>query len=280
MLVTDDAVSGFLSGGCVEGDLAIHARVTLTDGAPRRLVYGEGGPAQDIRLLCGGRIEVLVERVAPEDPAAGALLSLWRARRPALWTSDGAARRCGEAPADAAPFVLSKFEIARRHDPTWRLLVVGGDPTALAIASLGAQSGLETTLIRPLGPERPPPLPGVTYSRTEPGAALAGLGLDAWTAVAVATHELETDEAALAAALPSAAGYVGVLGARSRLPERLRRLRELGVPEAALERLRAPIGLPLAGKAPWEIAVAVVGEVMQTARAERGLRVDFSRVGG
>ena len=81
--------------------------------------------------------------------------------------------------------------------------------------------------------------------------------------MAVATHDLETDQAALRAALPSEAGYVGLLGARARLPERLARLRASGVQENAIGRLHAPIGLDLGGaKAPWEVAVSVIGEIL------------------
>ena len=257
MVFAEGRVSGFLSGGCVEGDVAEHARACLADGAPRRLVYGEGSPWPDIRLLCGARIEILIERIAPHDPAAADLFRLMDARRPAVWISDGERRICAEA-AEAWPGAL-----IRRHDPVWRLAVIGGDPTALAIAQLGAQSGFETTLVRPRGPATPPPLSGVAYRRDDPVAALAAIGLDAWTAVAVCSHDLEIDHAALLAALPSAAPYVGLLGARKRLAERLALLRAAGLDEAAIGKLRAPIGLDLGGKAPWEVAVAAVGEVVR-----------------
>ena len=140
-------------------------------------------------------------------------------------------------------------------------MVVGGDPTALAIAGLGVNLGFETHLVRPRGPSAPPPVPGVAYHRSDAASALAEAGLDAWTHVAVATHDLEIDEAALLAALPSPAPYVGVLGARRRLPERRARLLAQGVDAASLERLRGPIGLDLGGKAPFEIAVAVMAEI-------------------
>ncbi len=256
MVFADGLVSGFLSGGCVEGDVAGHARACLTDGAPRRLVYGEGSPWPDIRLLCGARIEILLERVLPGDAATAELFRLMDARRPAVWVTDGVTRSCGEAP--SAP----SGALVRRHDPVWRLAVIGGDPTALAIAQLGAQSGFETTLIRPRGPAGPPPLSGVAYSRETPTVALAAIGLDAWTAVAVCSHDLDTDHEALLAALPSPAPYVGLLGARKRLAERIAMLRSAGVTGIGLEKLRAPIGLDLGGKAPWEVAVATVGEVI------------------
>jgi xanthine dehydrogenase accessory factor len=256
MVFAEGLISGFLSGGCVEGDVAGHARACLADGAPRRLVYGEGSPWPDIRLLCGARIEILIERVAPDDAAAARLFRLMDARRPAVWVSDGRRRACGET-AEVWPGAL-----VRRHDPVWRLAVVGSDPTALAIAQLGAQSGFETTLVRPRGPAAPPPLAGVAYSREDPGPALAAIGLDAWSAVAVCSHDIEVDHAALMAALPSPAPYIGLLGARKRLPERLARLRADGIGEAAISKLRAPIGLDLGGKAPWEVAVAAIGEVV------------------
>lgn len=253
-------VSGFLSGGCVEGDVAGHAQACLADGQPRRLVYGAGSPWPDIQLLCGARIEILLERIAPGEPAAVELFRRRDARRSAVWTSDGHRRACGDQ-AQAWPEA-----VVIRHDPTWRLIVLGGDPTALAVVQLGAQAGFETILVRPRGPSAPPPLPGVSYRRDEPAETLAVL--DAWTAVAVCGHDIELDQAALVAALPSPAPYVGLLGARRRMPERLERLKAAGLTDRDLARLRAPIGLDLGGKAPWEVAVSVIAEIMAVRHAQ------------
>lgn len=266
MVFGEGVVSGFLSGGCVEGDVAGHAAACLADGEPRRLVYGAGSPWPDIRLLCGARIEILVERLAPGDPAAAALFARMDARRPSVWISDGRRRVCGDADAAAWPGA-----VAVRQDPVWKLAVLGGDPTAMAIAALGAQAGLETTLIRPRGPSAPPPLAGVAYRRDDPGEALAAIGLDAWSAVAICGHDIDLDHAALMAALPSPAPYVGLLGARRRLPERLERLRADGLTDQDLARLRAPIGLDLGGKAPWEVAVATLGEIIAVRSATSNL---------
>jgi xanthine dehydrogenase accessory factor len=265
MTITRAAVTGFLSGGCLEGDVAAHAVGVLETGLPCRLVYGEGSPWPDIRLMCGARIDIQLERLAPDDPATARMLALAEARVPALWLSDGARRACGPA---AAPPPSWPGAFARRHDPALRLIVLGSDPTALAIAALGAQSGCETTLVRPRGPAEPPPLAGVAYRRDEPAQALAAIGLDAWTAVAVATHDAELDHVSLAAALPSPAFYVGALGARRRLADRQDQLRQAGLTQPQIARLHAPIGLDLGGKAPWEVAVAVLAEI--TAERWRG----------
>jgi len=268
MVFGAESRAGFLSGGCIEADVEGHARASMADGRARRLVYGEGSPWPDIRLLCGARIEILVERIAPDDPAARTLLDLARARIPATWTSDGERRLCASL-SDAAPAWPGAF--SRRFDPPPRLVVFGGDPTALAVASLGAQSGFQTTLVRPKGPVSPPPLPGVAYRRDDVVGAVAAIGLDAWTAVAICGHDEAVDHQALLAALPSAAPYVGLLGARRRLGARLDRLRADGVTEQDLRKLRAPIGLDLGGKAPFEVAVAVIGEIMATRHGQPAL---------
>ena len=257
MVFAPGITAGYFSGGCVESDVADHAFACLEDGNPRTLVYGQGSPWPDIQLLCGARIEIFVERVGPDDPALAELLAAQQARRPVVWVSDGVARECG---AEISPW--PQVRVLRRHDPVHRLIVVGGDPTALAIAQLGAQSEFETTLLRPKGPQTPPPIPGIAYRRDEAKPAFAAIGVDEWTAIAIATHDLETDRAALREALPSAAGYVGLLGARKRLPDRLGQLRAEGMSEALIARLHAPIGLDIGGKAPWEVAVSVIGEIM------------------
>ena len=282
-------VAGFLSGGCVEGDVALHARACLADGEPRRLVYGRGGPP-DIQLLCGSRIEVMIERVSPDDEAARRLLALDAERRPALWLSDGHARAClgpGE-PAARLPNTLQAMldqaggrpavsgggsaAIFRRHAPRFRLVVVGGDPITLAIAKLAVDAGFETALVRPKGPVEPPPLPMVRYFRGEPSDAFAALGLDPWTGVAIATHDIDIDHDALCAVLPSEAGYVGALGSRRRLPERIVRLEASGLSIHEIGRLHAPIGLNIGARSPWEVAVSVIAEVIQSLKAQEEAR--------
>ena len=252
MVFAAGVVAGYFSGGCVEGDVAGHARACLEDGEPRALVYGDGSPWPDIRLLCGARIGIFMERLTAGDPVLAEVLAAEVERRPVTYASDG--RRRAAAPWPGATVV-------KLYEPVPRLVIVGGDPTALAIAELGVKSGFETTLVRPKGPATPPPIDGVAYRREEPAEALAAVGLDPWTYVAVATHDLETDRAALKAALPSDAAYVGLLGARRRLAGRLAELEAEGMPRSLIERLHAPIGLDIGGKAPFEVAVSVIGEI-------------------
>jgi xanthine/CO dehydrogenase XdhC/CoxF family maturation factor len=62
---------GFISGGCLEGDLAEHARTVLGSGETRTLVYDMRSPDDivwGLGLGCSGEIRVLLERLAPDDP--------------------------------------------------------------------------------------------------------------------------------------------------------------------------------------------------------------------
>lgn len=264
MLVTQGDYWGFLSGGCIEADVARHGREALAEGRTRFLRYGEGSPWIDIRLACGSAIGVLVEPVAAEDPAVAALMAGYAARQPVGWSSDGTLRR---AAAGSAPrFAWDGTRYAKAFLPAPRLVLIGEDAAALAAATLARAAGMAVVLIAPGGPEAAP-FDGIAYHRGAPAEALAALGIDPWTAIAVLSHDHEDDERALAAALTSEACYVGAIGARARLDARIAKLRGHGVSEAALARLHAPIGLQGFGKAPREIALSLVAEVAQAFHA-------------
>jgi xanthine dehydrogenase accessory factor len=268
MLFDGSSASGYFSGDCIEADVARHAAEVLADGAPRVLVYGAGSPWIDIRLRCGGSLHIFAERIAPDCAAARELLKAGRSRRPCLWSSDGRDQQLSEAQ-DAPTMRVSDnpLRIHRRFDPPRRLIVSGGDPIALAVAQLGATSGFETVLIRPDGPETAPPLASVRYIRSDVTSALAELAPDRWTAFVGATHEDHHDLSACAHALNAGAGYVGMIGAKSRAAGRLAALQARGVDTAGLH---IPAGLPDLGKAPWEVAVSVLAEVMRAMKVLDG----------
>ena len=52
--------AGYISGGCVDGDIAARAQGAITRGENIDLRYGDGSPFKDIALPCGGSIDVLL----------------------------------------------------------------------------------------------------------------------------------------------------------------------------------------------------------------------------
>ncbi|SDF24574.1 XdhC family protein [Limimaricola pyoseonensis] len=75
---------GQLSGGCIEGDLALHAAEVGRSRQPRQLRYGRGSDFVDIRLPCGGGIDVTLVPVAPGSAIAAPLESLLARRETTL----------------------------------------------------------------------------------------------------------------------------------------------------------------------------------------------------
>jgi xanthine dehydrogenase accessory factor len=265
MLITDGEFWGFLSGGCVEADVARHGREAMTDGAPRLLRYGEGSPWIDIKLACGSGITVLVEPVAADEAVVAALIGSYGARTPVLWTSDGA-ERIVEPSEQSGGDTWDGTRYTKLFEPPLRLVLVGNDGAALTSAALAQEMGWDVVLITPGGPDGAP-FPEIDYHRSDPAAALGIIGVDRWTAIAVLSHDRDDDEHGLAAALVSDAFYVGAIGAQARLDARCAKLRGRGVNEAQIARLHAPIGLYGFGKAPREVALSLVAEVAQAFHA-------------
>lgn len=265
MLVTQEGFIGFLSGGCIEADVVIHGRETLASGIPKRLVYGTGSPFIDMRLPCGGRLEILVERVGFDDAALAGLVQAIESRTPAGWASNGYRRNCCALPSKPDP----DLPIIAEYRPVRQLAVIGNDPFALAIAAQGACLGWRVYLLSPFGPNEPPPLSGLIYIRDPIASAFAAVRPDQWTAVAIATHDLELDHAVLMRSLASSADYIGVLGSRKRISERFGRLLSAGIDSDQLRRIHAPIGLDIGAQSPGEIGTAVISQIIiETFRAD------------
>ncbi|MFD5506453.1 XdhC family protein [Streptomyces sp. NPDC127051] len=145
-----------------------------------------------------------------------------------------------------------------------RLIVFGATDVAGALIRIGAELGYRTTLCdaRPVfaTPERFPEADEVVVAW--PHIYLATTGVDERTAVCVLTHDPKFDLPLLEAALRLPVAYVGAMGSRRTHEERMARLREAGVEEAALARLRSPVGLHLGARTPAETAVSIAAEIL------------------
>ncbi len=156
------------------------------------------------------------------------------------------------------------------HNPPLRLIVVGAVHIAQALVALAPALGFAVTVIDPrrsfATPER---FPGVALSTDWPDEAMAALGPDTRTAVVTLTHDPKLDDPALDHALRSAAFYVGALGSRKTHAARLDRLRALGHEDAALSRIRGPVGLAIGAVTAPEIALSIISEIVAVRRRAR-----------
>jgi xanthine dehydrogenase accessory factor len=149
--------------------------------------------------------------------------------------------------------------------PPPRMLVFGAIDFAAAVARAGKFLGYRVTVCdaRPVFATRRR-FPDADEVVTDwPHRYLAGQNVDARTVICVLTHDPKFDVPLLEVALRTPAGYIGAMGSRRTHDDRLARLREAGLTEAELARLRSPIGLDLGARTPEETAVAIAAELIQ-----------------
>ena len=301
MVVTrSSAVLGSVSGGCVEDAALRECLALLRDGAVRvrRFGFGDAAAAR-AGLACGGELDVLihplggaaVERqllaavagepavlaivvsgpsqvlgrvVTPDtaDDLVAALPGLSAARLRAALVGAGDSGRSGTVEVACEPVTLRLLvDVAA---PARRMVIGGATESAVALAAAAAAVGYRVTVCDPR--------PAFTTAARFPGAAevltgrvhevVAAAALTPRDAVCLLGHDEDLDPLALAAALESAAGYVGALGSRSTARRRRDRLEVLGVPAEAIARLHMPIGLDIGAGTPAETAVSVLAEVL------------------
>jgi xanthine dehydrogenase accessory factor len=95
-----------------------------------------------------------------------------------------------------------------------------------------------------------------------PDEVADAIGLGPSDAVAVLSHDVKFDEPAILTAFARGCRYVGAIGSRKRLADRRERLAEAGARREDLDRLRTPVGLDLGGRAPAEIALSIMAEIV------------------
>ncbi|MGW0969175.1 XdhC family protein [Streptomyces sp. NPDC002516] len=157
--------------------------------------------------------------------------------------------------------------------PPPRMLIFGAVDYAAAVARVGAFLGYRVTVCdaRPdfAAPRR---FPGdVEVVVDWPHRYLSGTTTDEHTVVCVLTHDPKFDVPLLEEALRRPAAYIGAMGSRRTHEDRLERLREAGVPESGLSRLRSPVGLDLGARTPEEVAVSVAAEIVAVRRGGSGV---------
>ncbi|MEJ6761620.1 MAG: XdhC family protein [Candidatus Planktophila sp.] len=95
-----------------------------------------------------------------------------------------------------------------------------------------------------------------------PHRYLPKVEVDETTVICVLTHDPKFDVPVLEIALRTSAGYVGAMGSRRTHEDRLVRLREIGMTEAEISKLKSPIGLDLGGRTPEETAISIAAEII------------------
>jgi xanthine dehydrogenase accessory factor len=292
-------IAGSVSGGCIEGAVYEEAQKVMKHGRPKLLEYGVANEsAWEIGLACGGTIQVWVESLAPEiyttlkqcldagqivalatiiaGPGMGNKLFIWPdgrtqgelgsadlTERVIRYAADWlAAHDPGRAAFDIAGEPVDIF--VEVFPPLPRLIIVGAVHIAIPLVTFAKTLGFHTIVLDARSAfatrERFPHAEEMIVEW--PSTAMARLNLDEATYVVVVTHDDKLDIPALQAALASPARYIGILGSTTSHAKRIQALKQLGVSDEQLARIRAPIGLDVGAVGPEEIALSIMAEVV------------------
>jgi xanthine dehydrogenase accessory factor len=288
-------------GGCVDAQVIEEAEDVLATMRPRLLELNLGDEeAWEIGLTCGGTIEVFVEPFALDRPDDASARLYERVRAHAAAGGQGAivTRLDGATGAKRLvlddgttegtlgdPFLDERFAAEARETlargasrtlflentrafvevfaPPALLLVVGAGHVAMPLVTLARTLGYRTAVLdgRPRFATRER-FPDVDDLRIGiPSELIAQYPLIPSAALVLVAHDYKYDLPVLRQALDTDIGYIGMLGSARRGATILKFLREEGVSDAALKRVRVPIGLDLGARSAPEIALAILAEI-------------------
>ncbi|MCJ8499425.1 XdhC family aldehyde oxidoreductase maturation factor [Desulfatitalea alkaliphila] len=257
-------------------------------------------------LICGGGLEVLYDplRPTPEtiavfqrraqwDPKARSALFITLIRRRgeqvsqihhALVAHDGRvhgtlpvddavlqeARRAAAAAGAMTTLTMQDGELLLEPiRPPWRAIVVGAGHVAQPTAHLAALVDFQVTVLDDRAAfANQHRFPDAHRVAVVPDFAnlFRNLPVDRHTFIIIVTRGHLHDQAVLAQALRTPAGYIGMIGSRRKRDAIYGRLLEQGVAATDLDRVHCPIGLEIAAETPTEIAVSIVAEMITARR--------------
>jgi len=147
--------------------------------------------------------------------------------------------------------------------PTMRLLIFGGSPAAQALCHLASILDYDLAVFAPNATEAD--FPGATSFSSDFSASSEFSGN---RCVAVVATQGEGDEKALVCALAADPEYVALIASRTKASKLFKRLEKKGIPDSALEKVKAPAGLDIKAVTPEEIAVSILAEIVQVIRSK------------
>lgn len=266
---------GSLSGGCLEGEVQARGLEVLASGRPRLLRYDLRGDADLVwgsGSGCEGVLDILVEPLTGFPDWMAWIEEAWTSRTTLRIRTDLSPERLGtrSIPSDPGASAPGRQEAFFEHfPPPIALWILGAGDDSRPLVRMAKELGWTVGLLD----HRP------AFARTErfpeadavwagpPAATLPTLALDARSAVVLMTHHYAKDLEALRLLLPSAAGYLGLMGSRARSAKLLAELASEGL--RADGRLHTPVGLDLGGQDPETLALAILAEI-QASLAGRG----------
>jgi xanthine dehydrogenase accessory factor len=263
----DGLYCGSLSGGCVEDDLreSINKRELATS-RPEKIKYGVTvEDVQRLGLPCGGTLEVVIEPINPDQHPLYLRLAKKIANRELITRTVNLDN--GETTLEKAerfdPLGLEDSILRHTYGPSFQLLLIGAVQVAYYLANMATALDYQVEVCDPRQElVENSPIDNVPVINAMPDDWLRSKTLDQQTAVIALCHDPRIDDMALMEALQeSEAFYIGAMGSVRTSAQRRERLTLLDISPEQIQKLHAPVGLPIGSKTPPEIAIAILAEL-------------------
>ena len=264
-IASNGEVSGSLSSGCIEADIVQQARIALANGLPKTARYGAGSPFIDLRLPCGGAIEVLLIPRPDQSVLRAALAGIDRRVPQAL----DVRKADGAMTLRESPSIQSGVDIFRLNlEPKLAFRIFGGGAETLHFAALAASLDFDLSVYTP-EPDVAARLAaqGISAVLLKSPDNPPVLQIDRWTAAILFFHDHDWEPPILHRLLASDAFYIGAQGSHLARLARDAVLAQIGVSIAQIARIKGPIGLIPATRDPRSLAVSVLAEILALAQA-------------
>ncbi|WP_162820850.1 XdhC family protein [Microvirga calopogonii] len=262
----DGRFAGSFSGGCIEAAVVAEAIEAIRDGQPRQVRYGAGSPYIDIRLPCGGGVDLLFLPM-PDPDVVRQAVSCLEARQPLTLAQSASGGLHVLADSGQPRTGWQEETFVSWYAPPLRLVVVGYGAESLALIQLGLASGTQVAL---LTSDERLITAGVRLgantnllSSSGPSPALVA---DPWSAVVFLFHDHAWEPSLLEQVITQPWFFIGAMGSRRTHANRLEQLRERGLPEEALARITAPLGLIPSARDPMTLALSALAHVIDRYR--------------
>ena len=263
-------IQGYLTGGCLEHELALVALALAKSGRNEVRRYGRGSPYIDMRLPCGSGIDVYYDQ-ALADAEVFEAENLVKTRQPFTLLMNLATGTSSIRPLDPALAHHAQQEVRgdwfeRLYKPVLRLRIFGAGFASVQLAFLAQSAGLRVELYtnEDITVSAAAAL-GIVAQHIRPSDHLVDRG-DDWTASVLMFHEHDRETFILAQILEQPGFYIGAIGNRLVNQQRIDVLRAMNASDAAIARITMPAGLVRQARNATEIAVGVLAEVLDVAR--------------
>lgn len=152
--------------------------------------------------------------------------------------------------------------------PPETLYLFGAGHIAQSTAALAKTLGLLVVVIDPRpeynNRDRFPAANELVVEEYDRAFAKLNVGRDCYIVICTTGHVF--DGRCLEFAVGTEAKYIGMMGSKKKVKEVKERLQSKGIPPHQLAGIHAPVGLGIGAETPEEIAVSILGEVIQVRR--------------